>query len=196
MLQSSPTAEKGTLVNRTLRTLALPAAAALMLTGCSLPFEIVPREDSPTAQESTEDEATEVSTEEAPTQAEIEETVEEQEPTDTDGDGRVNHDVTPQEALPFVVEACDLPEDTLADEGMTLILDTPGTEPDSGTLAVEDAGCAVGYLDPPDWLMQQIESTKLDGTRETAVDGYLTYSWTISDEEGLDFVVRVSEEEN
>lgn len=189
-------------MSRTIRALALPAAAALMLTGCSLPFEIVPRDDGPTAQEAPPEEApeaeetTEVQTEDAPTQAEVQETGEEtQEPTDTDGDGKVNHDVTPQEALPFIVEACDLPADTLADGGMTLILDTPGTEPDTGTLSVEATGCALGYLGPPDWLMQQIESTKLDGTRETAVDGYLTYSWTVSNEKGLDFVVRVSEEE-
>lgn len=184
-------------MHRTLRMIALPAALAVMLAGCSLPFEIVPKDSGePSAAETT---AEPLPTEEATAEAEIQETTEEQSPEpseDTDGDGKPNYSVTPSEVFPKIVELCDLPDDVLADDGMTLILDTPGTDEGSGTLTIDQSGCAIGYLNPPDWLMQQIESTKLDGTRETAVDGYLTYSWTVNNEKGLDFVVRVSEEEN
>lgn len=179
-------------MTRTLRTLALPAAAALMLTGCSLPFKIVPNDEEPTPAAQEETPTQDISPEEAETPVEVEEPTTE-EPTESE-DGP-NYSVGPAEALPQVVEMCDLPDDVLLDDGMTLLLDSPGEDADSGDLTPDQVGCALGVLQLPDWVAEEIKTTTaLDG-RQKAVDGYITWSWTFSSGEGLDFLITVSETE-
>lgn len=160
-------------MNRTLRALAIPAAAALTLTGCSaLPFEIVPkdREATPTA---------EMPTEEAETEAEA--AVEE--PTEESF-------TLPASALFETVQAiCQLPDEALADEGLTLLLNTEGTDPGTGDLSMEDLGCALGSLEVPDSIVAKMEDTSaLDGRQEAEDDG-LIYSWSYTPKYGLDVIV-------
>lgn len=186
-------------MNRTLRTLALPTTAALMLSGCSmLPFEIVPKGEDPppTAEEATPTQ--DIPTEVEETQIEVEET-QADEPvnaaeTQADGSGP-NYTVGPEEALSQVVAMCDLPDEILLDDGMTLILDNPGEDSDSGDLTPEETGCVIGVLELPAWIQEEIKSTTaLDG-RQKAVDGYVTWSWTYSAGDGLDFLITVSKDE-
>lgn len=177
---------------RAIRALALPAAAALALAGCSLPFKIVPNDESPAPAAQEETPTQDVSPEEAETPVDVEETSTE-EPTEAE-DGP-NYNVGPAEALPQVVEMCELPGDILLDDGMTLVLDNPGDDADSGDRTPEETGCVIGVLQMPAWIQEEIKSTTaLDG-RQKAVDGYITWSWTYSSGEGLDFLITVSETE-
>lgn len=179
-------------MNRTLRALALPVAAALMLTGCSLPVKIVPNDEEPTPAAQEETPTQDVSPEGAETPVEVEETATED---PTEAEGGPNYNVGPAEALPQVVDMCALPGDILLDDGMTLVLDNPGDDADSGDRTPEETGCVIGALQMPAWIQEEIKSTTaLDG-RQKAVDGYITWSWTYSSGEGLDFLITVSETE-
>lgn len=176
-------------MTRTLRAVALPAAAVIALSGCSmLPFEVVPKGEDPTAQEQTPTQA--VTTEEAETQVEVEETTEAADSTDGP-----NYTVGPEDALTQVVDMCDLPGDILLDDGMTLVLDSPGEDADSGDMPPEEVGCVLGALQMPAWIQEEIKTTTAMDGRQKAVDGHITWSWTFSTGEGLDFLITVSEED-
>ncbi|MFC0673496.1 hypothetical protein [Brachybacterium hainanense] len=178
---------------KTLRLLAAPALLAVGLTGC-ITLDLGPQESPATEVAPTSEPAT--TAEPKPSAEEV--TAEAPKPTAarTTASKDENHTVGPRDALRTVIEMCGIPEDELKDDGMTIILDNPGTEPDSGHWNPEDSGCVLNTLQIPASVQERISSTTARDGRQDATVGYITYSWTFSPGEGLDIMIMVSETES
>lgn len=95
--------------------------------------------------------------------------------------------------------SCEVPADSLGDDGATLTLDGAGKDDrklrdgefvtSTGKLPTEELWCALDQIGASDAVIARMESTRaLDGMQEITEDGF-TYVWTYHPDNGLDIIV-------
>lgn len=95
-------------------------------------------------------------------------------------------------SLITVVEACDLPESALMDDGASLMLDGKGEDDRTGAagkLSIEQLCCALFELETPESTVTKMSNTRaLDGM-QSDTDENFEYTWTYHPDDGLDVIV-------
>ncbi|MFI7674354.1 hypothetical protein [Actinophytocola sp. NPDC049390] len=77
----------------------------------------------------------------------------------------------------------------LVDSGHTLVIDMRGEELSSGFLSFSEVSCLLDYLETPDSVMTQMNSTRaLDGMQDATWSG-LNATWTYHPDDGLDIII-------
>ena len=77
----------------------------------------------------------------------------------------------------------------VVDSGHTLVIDMRGEDLGSGSLSASEVGCLLDYLDTPDSVTTQMNSTRaLDGMRDASWAG-LNATWTYHPDDGLDIII-------
>lgn len=77
----------------------------------------------------------------------------------------------------------------LADADHTLVIDTEGEEPGSGTDTFDALSCTLGELDTPQSVIARMDQTRaLDGMQTAEWAGFAA-SWTYHPDDGLDLII-------
>ncbi len=96
--------------------------------------------------------------------------------------------------LPKAATSCDLPADVIGDNGRSAFLDGEGDDFGSGELSVTDLACMLDALKAPDAVIDHMDSTRsIDGT-QTDDWGDFSASWTYHPDNGLDIIIRLTDE--